>query len=132
MLLEVASLIMTGWLGAGDFLSFINAQLLELAINTARRITIEPIKGKVLHAQHVDGSVARATTQPDARAPSAAGLAEDGGESAAGLAPMASLPMPKEAAKAAAKGAKKAAQKEQAAAKQATKVILTLTRKCRP
>ena len=47
-LLEVSSLIMTGWLGAGSFVAFIQLQMIEVLINIFRRILIEPPKGKLL------------------------------------------------------------------------------------
>ena len=95
MLLEIASLMMTGWLGAEDFLSFISAQILELSMNVFRRVVIEPTKGRVLHAQHVGGSINRATKQSTAPAPLV-----DSSSDATGLA-LPNLPVPKEVAQAA-------------------------------
>ena len=91
-MLEVSSLIMTGWLGAGSFVAFIQAQLLELIANVFRRIVIEPPKGRMLSKLHETGSVQRATTQSPGNAQP---LTSDGGGGEEGAA----LPMPKEAAK---------------------------------
>ena len=63
MLLEVSSLIMTGWLGAGSFVAFIQLQMIEVLINIFRRILIEPPKGKLLSKHHVGGAVERAVEE---------------------------------------------------------------------
>ena len=93
VLLEVCSLLWTGWLTASSFIAFVLVQMIELGINTFRRILIEPPKGYYLAKFHKREMVQRATTQSRAQ--------KDGGEGGGGGASDAlpELPMPKAAAK---------------------------------
>ena len=49
LLLEVATYVFSGFLGASSFLLFVYCQLIEFAITYFKRIVAEPCKGRCFH-----------------------------------------------------------------------------------